>query len=230
MSFFPIKIRDKTYTETGNEFLYNKPVFGKLHNISKYFSNRLVTNEQLLEAKSGIYTWILRSSGNFYAIKIITKQEVGTLHANLKLLTDPYDSSNIEAAGELEIIKEENYVPPTIIFNLLSGTYMAKKFDRLSDKDTLFLRNHIIENIQNILIKFGISSQFLECSGIECSEEEKLGGMKIIETATIKTSPAKLEVLNTMFTRKGGKNRKQKRFKKTHKLYQKNLKHRTHKA
>lgn len=229
MSYFPIKTRDKTYTKTGNEFLYNKPIYGKINNISKYFSNRLVTNEQLLEAKPGIYTWILRRSGNFYAIKIITKQEIGTLHLNLKLLTDLYDPSDIEAAGELEIIIEEKYVPPTIIFNLLSGTYMVKKFDRLSEKDKLFLRNQIVENIQNILINFGIYSQFLECSGIECSEEEKLGGMKIIEHANIKTSPAKLEVLNSMFTRRGGVNRKQMKLKKTHKLYKKKLKHTTHK-
>lgn len=229
MSYFPIKTREKTYTKTGNEFLYNKPIYGKINNISKYFSNRLVTNEQLLEAKPGIYTWILRRSGNFYAIKIITKQEIGTLHLNLKLLTDLYDPSDIEAAGELEIIIEEKYVPPTIIFNLLSGTYMVKKFDRLSEKDKLFLRNQIVENIQNILINFGIYSQFLECSGIECSEEEKLGGMKIIEHANIKTSPAKLEVLNSMFTRRGGVNRKQMKLKKTHKLYKKKLKHTTHK-
>lgn len=230
MSYFPIKTREKTITESGNAFLYNKPIYEKTSNITKYFSNRLVTNEQLLEAKPGIYTWILRNSGNFYAIKIITKQEVGTLHANLKLLTDSFDSSDIEAAGELEIIKEENYAPPTIIFNLLSGTYMVKKFNKLSEKDKLFLRNQIVTNIQSILINFGIPSQFLECSGIGCSEEEKLGGMKIIEISNIKTSPKKLAVLNIMFRRKGGRTRKQKRFRKTTKSNKKNLKRSTRKA
>jgi hypothetical protein len=204
MSFFPLKTREMTITENGNKFLY-KPLPDKLSNIHNYFSKKLITNEQLLNAKSGLYTWILRKSGNFYAIKSITQQEVGTLHANLKLLTDSFDSSNIEGAGELEIIKEENFVPPSIIFNLLSGTYMSKKFEKLSAKNTLVLRNDIIKNVQSTLINFNIPSQFLECSGVKCSKEEKIGGMKLIETANIKTSLSKLEKLNRMFIRTGGK-------------------------
>ncbi len=204
MSYFPIKTRAETLAENGTAFLY-KPIPKKLPNIIKYFSDRLIINAQLLEAKPGYYTWIYRKSGNFYAIKLITKQEIGTLHANLKLLTDSFDSTEIESAGELEIIKEENYAPPTIIFNLLSGTYMAKKFEKMTDKDKLFFRNEIVMKIQTFLMELGISSQFLECSSMECSQEEKIGGMKLIEAGIFKTSPGKLSNLNAMFSRNGGK-------------------------
>jgi hypothetical protein len=216
MSYFPLKTREKTITENNKAFLY-KPIPEKLENITKYFSDRLVTNAQLLEAKPGYYTWIYRKSGNFYAIKLITKQEVGTLHANLKLLTDSYDPTEIDAAGELEIIKEENYAPPTIIFNLLSGTYMAKKFEKMAAKDILLLRNEIVRKIQIFLFELGIPSQFLECSAMECSEEEKIGGKKLIETGIFKTSPGKLATLNTMFVRTGGRTRKARRGRQTRK-------------
>lgn len=207
MSFFPLKTREKTVTDN-NGFLYTTR-HNKLPNILKYFYERLVTNEQMLEAKAGLYTWILRGSGNIYALKTLSKQEIGTLHANLKLLTDSTDSTPIEAAGELEIIKEESFAPPTVIFNLLSGTYMAKKFEKLSVKNTLILRNELVRVVENKFMSLGIPSQFLECSTIECSEEEKIGGKKLIEGALIKTSNKKLKVLNTMFYRvKGGKTRK----------------------
>jgi hypothetical protein len=210
MSYFPIKTREKTVTEDNKSFLY-QPRYNKMQNIVKYFLGRLVTNEQLLEAKEGYYTWIYRASGNFYAIKTITKQEVGTLHANLKLLTDSFDSSHIDAAGELELIKEESYAPPTIIFNLLSGTYMAKIFEKLPEKDKLLLRNEKVATIQQVLMNWGIPSQFLECSNIECSEEEKIGGMKLIESGVIKTSSKKLATLNQYFKRVGGRTRKAQR-------------------
>lgn len=221
MSFFPLKTREMTVTENKEEFLY-RPNPEKLNEIVKYFSGRLVTNETLPEAKEGLYTWILRESGNFYAIKTITKQEVGTLHANLKSFTDPYDASPIMAAGELEIIKEENFAPPTIIFNLLSGTYMAKQFEKLSPMNTLLLRNKLVRDVEDKFMSFGIPSQFLECSVMSCSEEEKIGGKKLIETATIETSHKKLGKLNTMFRRevskvKGGKTRKIRRSRRTRK-------------
>jgi hypothetical protein len=219
MSFFPLKTREKTYTENGNIFLYNRPIKEKLPNVTKYFLNKIIKNQELSEAPPGIYTWILRKSENFYAIKTITKQEVGTLHFNLQLFTDPYDSTDIYAAGELEIIKEENYAPTTISFNLLSGTYMLDKFKNLSDKDKLLLRNQIVTNVQTILWnKYGVISQFLECSGIGCSKEEELGGMKIIENANIKTSSNNIKNLNILFPRKvGGRTRKNQRRNKSRK-------------
>jgi len=202
MSFFIIKTREKTRTENGNEFLYNKKS-DKLPNILNFFSKKIVQNEELRNAEPGLYTWILRESGNIFASKTLTKQEIGTLHINLDILTNKKDNSTIYAAGELKII-QKNTEPNTIIFNLLSGSYMVKKFKNLSNKNILILRNNIVKKFQDILESFFIPSQFLECSAIICSEEEKIGGMKLIEISNIRTPRTNLNVLNTMFNRKGG--------------------------
>lgn len=213
MSYFIIKTREKTRTENGNEFLYNKKS-DKLPNIFNFFSKKIVQNEELRNAKPGLYTWILRKSGNIFASKTLTKQEIGTLHINLDILTNKKDNSNIYAAGELEII-QKNTEPINIIFNLLSGSYMVKKFKNLSNKNILILRNDIVRTFKNVLENFLISSQFLECSSISCSEEEKIGGMKLIENTNIRTPKTNLNVLNKMFNRKGGTRKIfRKRFKK----------------
>lgn len=207
MSYFLTKKRQKTRTERGEDFLYN-PKSNKLPEIMNFFSKRIITNEQLQTAETGLYTWILRESRNIYAAKTITKQEIGTLHINLDMLTNHIDSSNIYAAGELEIIREENNDIVTINFNLLSGSYMVRKFKGLSEKNTLVLRNEIVNNVQAILMRYGISSHFLECSGITCSPEEKIGGMNLIETVNIRTSNNNLANLNKMFNRVGGRRTK----------------------
>lgn len=196
MSYFLTKKRHKTITEKGDEILYNPKK--KLSEIINYFSKQILINEQLQNATPGLYTWILRESGNIYASKTISKQEIGTLHVNLDMLTSA-DTSNIYAAGELEIVKDDYNTPVTIIFNLLSGSYMVKKFKGISNINTL--RNEIITNVQQVLINYGIASQFLECSGIHCTPEEEIGGMNLIETANIRTSNNNIAILNTMFNR-----------------------------
>jgi hypothetical protein len=219
MSYFITKTREKTRTENGREFLYNKKI-NKLSNIFDFFAKRVIENDRLQNAEEGLYTWILRESGNIFALKTLTKQEIGTLHVNLDMLTKQKDNTNIYAAGELEIIKENNS-PVTIIFNLLSGSYMVKKFDKLSNSDKLILRNQIVLVVQNKLSTIGIPSQFLECSVLSCSKEELIGGMKLIENANIRTSNTNLAKLNLMFNRKGGKRtykNLRKRYKKTRKM------------
>jgi hypothetical protein len=219
MSYFIIKTREKTRTENGREFLYNRKA-DKLPNIIDFFTKRVIENDGLQNAEAGLYTWILRESGNIFASKTLTKQEIGTLHVNLDMLTKQKDNTNIYAAGELEVIKENNS-PVTIIFNLLSGSYMVKKFDKLSNADKLILRNQIVTVVENKLSSLGISSQFLECSVLSCSKEELIGGMKLIENANIRTPDTNLSKLNLMFNRKGGKRtfkNLKKRYKKTRKM------------
>jgi hypothetical protein len=113
-------------------------------------------------------------------------------------------------------------MPNMIIFNLLSGSYMVKKFDKLNNSDKLLLRNEIVKIVQNKLSSLDIPSQFLECSDASiCSKEELIGGMKLIENANIRTPAKNLSNLNLMFNRKGGKRtfkNLQKRYKKTRKM------------
>ena len=196
---FPIKTREKTCTANGRQCLFVKKSDRTPENIEKilnYFSKRIIFNEQLLEAAPGLYTWILRESGNLFAARTISKQEIGTLHINLKELTDKIDNTNIYAAGEFEI----NI--PIIKFNLSSGTFMAKKF---TNAGKIKLRNAIVERVEKKLKSLSLANAiavkpvFLECSDATCSEEELISGRKLIETSNIRITPNNFEAVSTMF-------------------------------
>ena len=190
---FPIKTRETTCTVDGRHCLFVKKSIRTQENIQKtlnYFSKRILFNEQLLEAAPGLYTWILRESGNLFAARTISKQEIGTLHINLKELTDKIDDSDIYAAGEFEINL------PVIKFNLSSGTFMAKKFTNAGKID---LRNAIVERVEKKLKSLALKPVFLECSDATCSEEELISGRKLIETSNIRITPNNFEAVSTMF-------------------------------
>jgi hypothetical protein len=216
MSSFIIKTREKTYTDDGS-ILYGLKPNATPENIKKiknFFANRIYKNQELNKAKTGIYTWIIKTDGSLYATKTFSKQELGTLHINLKMLTNDEDSSDVFAAGELELV-DEGYGAKTVIFNLLSGTYMASKFKKIAADQQITFRNSIVSHVENILLSFGLASVFLECSSVSCSDEEKLGGTKILENADIKTSPKKIAILNELFVRRGGRTRKRSKARKS---------------
>ena len=200
---FPIKTRETTCTVDGRHCLFVKKSIRTQENIQKtlnYFSKRILFNEQLLEAAPGLYTWILRESGNLFAARTISKQEIGTLHINLKELTDKIDDSDIYAAGEFEINL------PVIKFNLSSGTFMAKKF---RNANKIELRNEVVETVEKKLKSLSLANAranaaviqpvFLECSDATCSEEELISGRKLIEAANIRITPNNFEAVSTMF-------------------------------
>jgi hypothetical protein len=109
--------------------------------ISLFYRN-ILTNEQLRQSKeNGLYTWIIRGGDlihstaaqlqadydnkviTIYASKVKTKQETGSLHTNMEVLTREIDGNNqpITAAGEYLFQKGGIY------FNLRSGTYMYQQ-------------------------------------------------------------------------------------------------------
>ena len=230
---FPIKTREKTCTANGRQCLFVKKSNRTPENIQKilnYFSKRILFNEQLLEAPPGLYTWILRESGNLFAARTISKQEIGTLHINLKDLTDKIDNSDIYAAGEFEIDL------PVIKFNLSSGTFMAKKF---RNANKIELRNEVVETVEKKLKSLSLANVtviqpvFLECSDATCSEEELISGRKLIETSNIRITPNNFEAVSTMFNVQNIKNslnnmampaKKQRTMKKPRKKVAKSLK------
>ena len=230
---FPIKTRETTCTVDGRHCLFVKKSIRTQENIQKtlnYFSKRILFNEQLLEAAPGLYTWILRESGNLFAARTISKQEIGTLHINLKELTDKIDDSDIYAAGEFEIDL------PVIKFNLSSGTFMAKKF---RNAGKIELRNEVVETVEKKLKSLALANAkavkpvFLECSDATCSEEELISGRKLIEAANIRITPNNFEAVSTMFNVKNIRNslnnmakpaKKQRTMKKPRKKVAKSLK------
>ena len=107
-----------TINKDGKRWRYTDVINGKKLDAIKYFRSTRVTDDTLPGIAPGIYTWILKG-GKFYANKVLTQQEIGSLHFILDLLADvDGNQGNIEAAGEM-IVSDDR----SIIFNLLSGTY-----------------------------------------------------------------------------------------------------------
>lgn len=96
------------------------------------FQPRLLVDDQVRSAPDGIYCWIIREKKrerHVYAMKVICKQEIGSLHNFIFLLSsDPgnlltegdrfKDAHEVIAAGELLVDGE------TRLFNLQSGSFM----------------------------------------------------------------------------------------------------------
>jgi hypothetical protein len=86
----------------------------------------LVSESEFMHAPDGIYTWI-RSEKGFFACKVFSALEIGTLHNNL---ADRTQSLRIYGAGECKKTGK------AVIYNLQSGTFTRN-----------LVRNH--NNVQN---------------------------------------------------------------------------------
>ena len=176
----------------------------------RFFIEMLKRDQELRESEPGVYTWILRhgEDGNhFYANKVISQQEMGTLHMIIDdLSTEKYgDSGMIMVAGELQVYAD----PPRIDFNFQSGTFS-------SDKDPDYLKT--MESIVPPIIQesFGIDNvNFI-------NDEPLIGADKIISSlehiAFFNRFLDKTEIKskNNNPSRKGGK-RKTRRTRKSRK-------------
>ena len=136
----------------------------------RFFIEMLRRDQELRESEPGVYTWILRhgeDGHHFYANKVISQQEMGTLHMIIDdLSTEKYgDSGMIMVAGELHVYAD----PPRIDFNFQSGTFS-------SDKDPDYLKE--MESIVPPIIQesFGIVNvNFI-------NDEPLIGADKIISS------------------------------------------------
>jgi hypothetical protein len=204
---FIIKSRESTRNKNGRKYKFKTRKNGKnTLNIFDIFHKRILKDNQLKYAESGLYTWIIKyKNGNnmnpytFYAAKTFTKQEIGTLHVNLKMLTNHKNGpSDVYIAGELNLIQGS---PPIAQFNLLSGTYMEKVFKREKTMtNKLALRDDLINKTILILSNIGIQGEFLSCTDLsECSIEEQICGKKLIEHTNIRTSNENMALLTSLF-------------------------------
>ena len=100
------------------------------------FLPRLLTDDQIRDAPEGVYCWILRETEkelHVYAMKVISEQEIGSLHNFLFVLTSDRSlpltteerfihAAQVLAAGELRVKGQE------IVWNLQSGSFMEPIF------------------------------------------------------------------------------------------------------
>ncbi len=207
MSFFAIKKTQPTVSENGTATFCNI-IPNHVNPEHQDFSSKMIQNEQLRGATPGLYTWILKPSG-FYAIKTISKQELGTLHANLDVFSGKTKDNPVQAAGEMKVITDSGQVK--VVFNLLSGTYMKRIFSGISLENAPSMRNSLIQTVQSHLAYYGIQAEFLECVK-PCSQEEIQGGQALLEPTNIRTSAENMRILKSMFANrsaaKGGARRR----------------------
>jgi len=186
--FFVIKKVHPTINNTGQSHKYTQ-IKSKSHSINavSYFKQKMITNGELIRAQAGIYTWIMVND-DFYATRVISKQEIGTMHRDLYHFSSSrsHDQSDIIAAGELEI-KEDRHVD----FNFLSGTYYKK-----------FTKGKIQNNMSDLsdIVKHKIES-------FGFTDVEYINERAIINTANIRASLNNIRNLNTYFNKEGGKRR-----------------------
>jgi hypothetical protein len=147
--FFVIKqVRGETLFENGSSVQY-KGIRNK-DTVARLFYKSIQRNMELFDSKSGVYTWILKKIDGitaFIASRVISNQELGTLHINLDKLTQ---NGVVLGAGELLLGVDKD-----IYFNVSSGTFMAKK------KETDISK--IVETVKDYFEELGANIQFLVC-------------------------------------------------------------------
>ena len=183
---FQIKGNRPTTNKNGRTYMYTKARSGPLSlEAMEYFKSKIIKNKEIYYAPSGIYSWILRGN-NLYAIKLMSNQEIGTLHFDLDNFTvfKYNDENNIIAAGEFEI-------KPQIDFNLQSGTYY-KNFTRGKSPNNM---SDLAEEVKTKLKSFGVQ------------EVEYINDRPIINAANIRTDENNIRILNSYFNKEGGKRR-----------------------
>jgi len=120
---------EKQFQELKSEY-YNTP--STLQPFLKIVKDRILTNIQILNAPSGIYTWILKN-GKIHATLLRTNQEIGSLHTNIDVLSITNQNHAMgnsrpkpEAAGEMLILNDGENI--NILYNLQSGTFSEPTF------------------------------------------------------------------------------------------------------
>ena len=202
--FFGLKKGYSTVNKNGKSYIFTMPK-SRLNSMKalRYFKGKMVVEENILFASPGIYTWLLRGD-KFYATKVASKQEIGTLHSNLfDFSTSDDNKGDVIAAGELEIQKEQGVI--NVIFNFLSGTY-HERFEKVRSEVEL------IKIVTEKLLLLGVSTV------------EYIGKTPLIEGSNIRANSNNMEALHAYFmteAKEGGKRRTKRRTKrnKTKKRY-----------
>lgn len=206
-----MKYKQPTITPNGKRITYNNRIYNNTtisleHEKINFFRNNILTNDEILRAPSGFYTWIIRGT-NFYTSQTLSNQELGTLHKNLLDLTNYKDKNPLFAAGELKIDNGK------FLFNLQSGLFdvtILKKYKTYNSKRN-FVINTVVPHVIETLKSAGVNEhniQFLDCddsSNDICDDTEKTGGKHILSKNPIISSQAMINKYNYYFNRRNNK-------------------------
>jgi hypothetical protein len=105
----------------------------QLKNYVRHLKSTIKMDRAILEAEEGIYTWILKR-GHLYATKLVTNQEIGTLHSNLDALT--LHRNNIKHINKNTLKNgRTNDTKPTVAGELLLVTAPKGAHEAQDEKD-----------------------------------------------------------------------------------------------
>ena len=188
---FVVKTTHPTISINGEEHKY-KGLKSAEHSSAaeEHFKLKILKNQDLFHAMPGIYTWIVVGD-NFYAAKVISKQEIATMHRDLYRFSasESHDQTDIFAAGELKIQEDRK-----VEFNFLSGTY----YKRITKEKTQSNISKLSDDVQKIIKSFGID------------DVEYIDNRAIINVSNFRASPRSIANLNLYFNKEkkeGGKRR-----------------------
>ena len=154
----------------------------------EFFKKRVILNGAIMGSPDGPHTWILKQLPDesllLAAAATVSRQELGTLHKNLDAFTPP---APVIAAGELAKAGK------TVVFNLLSGSYMEKHFKGIKDAAERARRQ---EEILTIVSDHMKSLGFEEVAFLEGGP----GGAPILNAAEIITAANEMAAYNRLLS------------------------------
>jgi hypothetical protein len=175
----PTRFRNRLYTYRAN----NKASIMK--DLNEELREMIRIDEQIIHADPGIYTWIIKGDRkrHFYATRVFSEQEIGTLHQDIHRQTG--NSSSPLCAGELEVLPNGR-----IEFNIQSGTYTRdmNKFRPTKDMALVMvpeLRDDIQRDALELYEKISRPNES-NSNSVSLEEIEKIIGMRRPEAQLIK--------------------------------------------
>ena len=191
---FAIKKRRATRTATGRRKTYR---FSEKAEKSKnaaiaHFRGKVLVDAAVADGVDGPYTWIMVApTYQLYAARARSEQELGTLHNNLQQYAGGAD---VLIAGEFLKAGKE------VLYNLQSGTYMARKFPkRSSQADNEATRDALKARAEARFSALGLTPRF-NTAPSSAPAEQLYAGLPIIDTMEILATISEMANYNRLLS------------------------------
>ena len=155
--FYPVfKIKEGVIFPSSDKppFKYQKLSYNFVRPFYDYFSPLLLRNDL---REDGIYTWVLLTTGDLFAIRTLTGQETGTLHENiLKYIVYRYGdefsdpASQLVVSGELYLQTDNNSHYRRLFFNFESGTFAKLILRSKKEEEKTVLQQSLVPYVSTI--------------------------------------------------------------------------------
>lgn len=133
-----IKKRAPVYNTQEQLHFFYYP-FKNIRGFYEYFMSHLLMNEQLRDQPDGIYTWVMTTSHDLYAMRTQSSQEIGTLHANIIQYIELREQRAPDplAAGELQLATDPATGERQVQFNFQSSFFVSEILKKQTKKRKL---------------------------------------------------------------------------------------------